>query len=120
MTDDASPIAYTALTAGTPVQTADGDQFGVVESVLAVSDLDVFDGITVRTDAGLRFCDADCVGAITTAYVRTTVSADQVQSLPEPEAAARAIGSIPTDDSGSSLGDRFGRLFGKGKWKQEK
>ena len=119
MTDDANPIAYTALTVGTPVQTADGDQFGVVESVLAISDLDVFDGITVRTDDGLRFCDADCVGTITTEYVRTTVSADQVQNLPEPEAAP-TYRVDPTDDSGSSLGDRFGRLFGKGKWKQDK
>ena len=119
MTDDASPIAYTALTAGTPVQAANGEQFGVVESVLAVSDLDVFDGITVQTDAGLRFCDADCVATITTAYVRTTIRADEVQDLPEPEAPP-TFRADPTKDSGSSLGDRLGRMFGKGKWKQQK
>ena len=51
--------------------------------------------------------------------MRTTVSADQVQHLPEPEAPP-PIGSIASDDTGSSLGDRFGRLFGKGKWKQQK
>ncbi len=119
MTDDASPIAYTALTPGTPMQTADGVQFGVVETVLAVTELDVFDGITVTTDLGLRFCDADTVVAITTAYVRTTLTAGDVATLPEP-AAAPAYGVDPTDDSGSSIGDRLGRLFGKGKWKQQK
>ncbi len=119
MTDDADPIAYTALTPGTPVQTAQGDQFGVVETVLAVSELDVFDGITVRTEEGLRFCDADTIGLITTAYVRTTVSADEVHHLPEPEAPP-SFTVDPTDDTGSSIGDRIGRMFGKGKWKQQK
>ena len=119
MTEDANPIAYTALTPGTPVQTAEGEQFGVVESVLAVSDLDVFDGITVRTDGGLRFCDADTVGTITTAYVRTTVTSAEVQNLPEPEAPP-TFRVDANDDTGSSLGDRIGRMFGKGKWKQDK
>src|SRR4051794_18095445 len=118
MTDDAHPIAYTALSPGTPMQTADGDQFGVVESVLAVSELDVFDGITVQTAAGLRFCDADTVQAITTAYVRPTLSADEIQHLPEP-AAPPTYRVDSGDDTGSSFGDRIGRLFGKGKLKRE-
>lgn len=118
MNEEPTPIAYTALTAGTPVQSAEGEQFGTVEAVLAVHDLDVFDGITVQTHEGLRFVDADRAGTITTAYVRTTLGAEEVRNLPEPEAAP-TYRADASDDSGSSIGDRLGRMFGRGKWKRE-
>ena len=52
MTVDPEPIAYTALQPGTPVQSSDGKQFGNVEAVLVVEELDVFDGIVVQTTGG--------------------------------------------------------------------
>lgn len=106
MTDEATPIAYTALTPGTPVQSADGVQFGTVEAVLAVEDLDVFDGITVRTDSGLRFVDADEAGSITTAYVRTTLTAEQAASLPAPAAAPTYRAACSAAGSGSNRSHR--------------
>lgn len=116
MSEQPTPIAYTALEQGTPVQTSDGTQFATVETVLDVPDLDVFDGIVVRTDEGVRFVDADHVGTITTAYVRSTLSAEEARSLPEPQAAP-TYGVDAHDDTGDSLTDRFGRMFGRGKWK---
>ena len=118
MTDDATPIAYTALQIGTPVQASDGQEFGTVEAVLVVEEVDVFDGIVVRTTDGSRFVDADSAGQLTTSYVRTSLSPDEVSKLPPPDDSP-VFGVDATDDTGSSIGDRFGRMFGRGKWKRE-
>lgn len=117
MSDESTPIAYTALQPGTPVQADDGSVFGTVEAVLDVPDVDVFDGIVVRADEGTRFVDADQVQSITTAYVRCSLSLDEARTLPEP-AAAPIYGVDAHDDTGGSLADRFGRMFGRGKWKR--
>jgi len=119
MTDEATPIAYTALQPGTPVQSADGQEFGTVEAVLVVEEVDVFDGIVVTTPTGIRFVDADHVGTITMDYVRTSLSAGEAASLPEPSAAS-VFETDAGDDAGNSISDRFGRMFGRGKWDQEK
>jgi phosphoribosylaminoimidazole-succinocarboxamide synthase len=118
MTADATPIAYTALQPGTPVQSADGQEFGTVEAVLVVDEVDVFDGIVVSTTDGSRFVDADSAGQLTTAYVRTTLSADEASRLPPPDDSP-VFGVDATADTGSSIGDRFGRMFGRGRWKRE-
>jgi hypothetical protein len=117
MTDD--PIAYTALLPGTPVQSSDGRQFGMVDTVLVVEEVDVFDGIVVATPEGTRFVDADHVEAIFTTYVRTTYSADEAAHLPLPDQSP-TYDVDATDDTGTSIADRFGRMFGRGKWKQER
>jgi hypothetical protein len=119
VTDEPTPIAYTALEPGTPVQSSDGQQFGTVVDVLVVEEVSVFDGIVVETSAGTRFVDADHVGTITTAYVRTTLSADEAAQLPEPDDNTPVFRADARDDTGSSLSDRFGRMFGRGKWKRE-
>ncbi|MEJ7635598.1 hypothetical protein [Aeromicrobium sp.] len=118
MTDEADPIAYTALQPGTPVQSSDGQPFGTVTAVLVVEEVSVFDGIVVETASGNRFVDADHVGTITTAYVRTTLSADEAADLPEPDDTA-IYRADARDDTGNSMADRFGRAFGRGKWKRE-
>lgn len=107
---DAHPIAYTALTPGTPVQTADGGSFATVQAVLVDEVVSVFDGIVVQTAEGTRFVDADHVGSIYTTHVRTTLSAEQAADLPLPEASTL----IPIKPPGS-LVDRVGRMFGRGK-----
>jgi hypothetical protein len=84
MTEDASPIAYTALQPGTPVQSSDGAQFATVEAVYQVEELDVFDGIVVTTADGVRFVDADQVESIFTTYVRTRLSTEEAANLPLP------------------------------------
>ncbi|MCW2749134.1 MAG: hypothetical protein JWR83_244 [Aeromicrobium sp.] len=118
MTDDATPLAYTALEIGTPVQASDGHEFGTVGAVLVVEEVDVFDGIVVITTEGPRFVDADSVGQLTTSYVRTTLSQEDAGKLPQPDDSP-VYRVDATDDAGTSLADRFGRMFGRGKWNRE-
>lgn len=114
------PIAYTALHRGTAVVSSDGQQFGTVEHVLAVDEVDVFDGIVVKTAQGARFVDAGQVGSIYPSRVETTLTAAQADQLPAPDQDAPAYDADADDDTGESLGDRFGRMFGRGKWKRER
>ena len=104
------PIAYTALRPGTPVQTSDGRPFATVREVLVDERVSVFDGIVVETAEGARFVDADQVGSIYTSHVLTTLSAEQAASLPQPEAS-----NLIEIKPGRSMGDRLGRMFGRGK-----
>ena len=79
------PISYMALEPGTPVLSTTGEQFGTVEHVLQVPELDLFDGLAVNTPHhGHRFVDRDQVVDITTAAVTTTIADDQVDALPAP------------------------------------
>lgn len=111
-----SAISYRAVSTGLPVVTHSGKQFGVVEHVLEVPELDVFDGIVVYTGTGLgalhlhdgrggeekaraemlrvgqrkgwlRFVDADQVEVITPGHVKCTFGDSGVASLPVPEGA---------------------------------
>ena len=104
------PLAYTALQPGTPVRTSDGHQFATVRAVLVDELVSVFDGIVVQTADGTRFVDADQVGSIWTTYVSTTLSAEQAAELPAPDG-SNVIDIKPT----TSMGDRLGRMFGRGK-----
>lgn len=119
MTDDADPIAYTALQPGTPVQASDGHEFGTVEAVLVVEEVDVFDGLVVATDQGTRFVDADLVASIFTSHVCTTLSMVEAADLPLPDQSP-VYEADASDDTGASLGDRLGRMFGRGTWKRER
>ncbi len=108
--DELFSISYRAVTLGLPVVTHSGRQFGVVEHVLEVPELDLFDGIVVYTGTGLaavhaksenraraemlrlgqmrgwlRFVDADQVAAITPGYVKCTFEMSQVADLPVPD-----------------------------------
>jgi hypothetical protein len=114
------PIAYTALQPGTPVRTSDGEEFGTVEHVLQVEEVDVFDGLVVQTEKGIRFVDADQVDHIHTEYVETRLSAAEVENLAQPDQQSPVYETNAGDDTGESLSDRFGRMFGRGRWKRER
>ena len=104
------PIAYTALQPGTPVQTVDGNEFATVAAVLVDEKVSVFDGIVVQTADGTRFVDADQVGSIFTTRVCTTLTAEQAADLPLP-----AGSSLVEIKPPRSMGERLGRMFGRGK-----
>ncbi|GAA4720743.1 hypothetical protein [Nocardioides conyzicola] len=104
------PIAYTALQPGTPVQTSDGHPFATVRSVLVDELVSVFDGIVVETADGTRFVDAPQIDSIWTSHVLTTLSAEQAANLPEPDGSSLVQIKPPR-----SVGDRIGRMFGRGK-----
>jgi len=111
MADEPDPIAYTALEPGTPVHTSEGHPFGTVRSVLVDDKVSVFDGIVVQTADGARFVDADQIGSIYAAYVRTTLSAEQAADLPPPDGSTLVDIKPPR-----SLVGRLARRFGRRKW----
>jgi hypothetical protein len=119
MSDQSDPVAYSALAKGTPVQSADGREFGTLEAVLEVDEVDVFDGLIVKTDQGHRFVDAEDVASIYASHVVTNLSAEQAAQLPAP-AQTPTYDADAEDDTGRSAADRFGRMFGRGKWKRER
>jgi hypothetical protein len=117
--DCGSPVSYFALDSGTAVYTASRERIGTVEQVLYVEAEDVFDGIVVQTQNGLRFVDADEVDQIYERCVITTLTPEQATSLPEPTSGPPVFKVDPAEATGPSLGDRLRRLFGKGGgWKK--
>jgi hypothetical protein len=145
---DLSTISYRAVGPGLPVVTHSGEQFGVVEHVLEVPELDLFDGIVVYTGTGLaavhpraggmseamaraemlrlgqrrgwlRFVDADQVAAITPGYVKCTFGKSQVALLPEPEAAPVFHVDMAREDRVQRHA-LYGHLFGRPHWKRQR
>jgi hypothetical protein len=108
-------VSYQGVTPGVPVLTRDGEQFGILEHVLEVPELDVFDGIVVWVGHGgavewriqrdlssghrsaarfleiisrsgdLRFVDADKVATITAGSIRCDLDRSDVGLLPRPQ-----------------------------------
>ena len=115
--DEGRPISYEALDVGTAVVSSTGTQFGTVEHVLQVPELDLFDGIAVTTKHGLRFVDRDQITDITTTAVHCSLSDDDVATLPAPHGTL-VLHPDTTHDEGPSLTARFGRLFGRQHWKE--
>jgi hypothetical protein len=115
---DGEPISYMALEPGAVVVTASGTEIGTVEHVLSVPELDVFDGLVVKTHRhDVRFVDRDQVTDITTTVVHTTVADDEVASLPAPSGPL-VLHPDTAHDEGPSLTARWGRLFGRERWKE--
>jgi hypothetical protein len=118
MDGDARRISYQALRKGVPVRALGGEEIGTVEHVLQVPELDVFDGIVLRTSDGLRFADADQVADITDQYVVLNLPAEEAERLGRPEA-PEVFGADPAEHAGGSLHDWFGRMFGRAHWKRD-
>ena len=114
--DEGRPISYEALAVGTPVVTSAGTEFGKVHHVLQVPELDLFDGISVKTRHGLRFVDRDQITNITTTVVRCAIADSEAASLPAP-VGPPVVEVDVAHDEGSSLTARLGRMFGRPHWK---
>jgi hypothetical protein len=115
--DEGRPVSYLALPVGAAVLSSSDTQFGTVEHVLQIPELDLFDGIVVKTKHGLRFVDRDQVSDITTTLVRCALSDEEVANLPAPKGAL-VLHPDTAHDEGSSLTARFGRLFNRERWKE--
>jgi hypothetical protein len=115
--DEGRPISYMALPVGTPVLSSSNAEFGTVEHVLQIPEEDLFDGIAVKTKHGLRFVDRDQITDITTTLVRSSLTDEEAANLPAPEGAL-VLHPDTARDEGPSLSARFGRLFGREKWKE--
>jgi len=114
--DEDRPISYEALAVGTPVVSTTGTEFGKVHHVLQVPELDLFDGISVKTSHGLRFVDRDQITEIRTSVVRCSVTDVEAASLPAPDGPP-ALALDLAHDAGPSLTARLGRLFGRPHWR---
>ena len=110
------PISYLALAVGTPVVSSSGTEFGTVHHVLQAPELDLFDGISVKTQHGLRFVDRDQITEITTTAVRCSLTDEEAAALPAPDAPPAVEADVGRDE-GPSLTARLGRLFGRTHWK---
>ena len=144
--EELSTMSYRAVTLGLPVVTHSGEQFGVVEHVLEVPELDLFDGIVVYTGTGLgamhpksekraryemlrvgqlrgwlKFVDADQVAAITPGYVKCTFEMAQVADLPLPNGPPVLHPDMAREDLATTAmhrpyGPYYGRWFGRPHW----
>jgi hypothetical protein len=115
--DDGRPVSYRGLPVGVAVVSSTDTQFGTVEHVLQIPELDIFDGIAVKTKHGLRFVDRDQIADITTTLVRCALTDEEAAALPAPEGTL-VLHPDTAHDEGPSLTARFGRLFGREHWKE--
>jgi hypothetical protein len=114
--DEGRPISYEALAVGTPVVTSEGTEFGRVHHVLQIPELDLFDGISVKTRHGLRFVDRDQIAEITATVVRCALTEQEATTLPPPTGPP-VVKLDVAHDEGHSLTARLGRFFGRPHWK---
>jgi len=115
--DDGRPISYRALEVGTAVVSSTESEFGTVEHVLQIPELDIFDGIAVKTKRGLRFVDRDQITDITTTRFQCALTDEEAAALPAPDGPPVLRPDLDRDE-GSSLTARFGRMFGREHWKE--
>jgi uncharacterized protein YrrD len=99
------PMAYMALSKGTPVYSSDEQEIGKVAHVLADEHEDVFDGIVIGEHIfgeEHRFADADDVQAIFEQGVVLKLDREACEQLPKPSANP----AVMRDDPAESRGDR--------------
>jgi hypothetical protein len=117
MADDV--ISYQAATRGTPVLAKSGKQIGHLLHVLQVPEVDVFDGLVVRTHHGLRFIDADQVQEITRSKIRCSLSDAQADNLPKPEGGTAAFHFDGIEEFTSAHTQQLGEIFRRPRWRRE-
>ena len=146
--EDEFLVSYEAVTPGVPVLTRDKEQFGILEHVLEVPQLDLFDGIVVWVGGGaftdreiqkelskghqaaarglehashsgsLRFVDADKIAAITAGYIRCDLDRSGVGLLAPPDGTPVYHVNM-LGETGPALHDRIGRMFRRPHWTRE-
>lgn len=87
MQDLGPPVAYSALTDGTPVYDRNGERVGVVEHVLADLDLDIFHGLIVHTKplpGRHLYADADQIAELRERGVVLAVDEGELQEPSAP------------------------------------
>jgi hypothetical protein len=136
-------MSYRAVGPGLPVVTHSDEQFGVVEHVLEVPELDLFDGVVVYTGTGLgalhsrdeqharhemlrigqlrgwlKFVDADQVEAITPGYVKCRFEMSGVADLPVPNGPPVLHPDMAREDRAATaaLHPWWGHWFGRPRW----
>ena len=117
--DGDDEVSYMALSRGTPVASSSGRQFGTVEHVLQVPELDLFDGIVVKVHKSHRFVDRDQIDKIRRSEVRTLLSDEEAANLPKPSGTPVEVPQGP-QDLGSGWNHPFARMFGREHWVEKR
>ena len=114
--DLGEPTSYLALSDGTPVYAAGGEEVGTVTHVLAAPEEDIFDGVVIDTrlgPGGHRFVDAPQVAEIHERGVLLAIDAGAVASLPEPSQNPGAVEAGPGETVPDHLHDKLKRAWEK-------
>lgn len=82
MRGEGTPIAYMALTKGTPVISVSGRRFGEVDKVVDDAAGSILHGIVVKTREGRRFVARNSIIRMTTTQVQCSISDEEVTALP--------------------------------------
>jgi hypothetical protein len=146
--EDEFAVSYRGVPLGVPVMTRDGEQFGVLEHVLEVPEVDVFEGIVVWVGHGgwmdrhvqhelakghrsaarhmgvistsnhLRFVEADKIAAITVGYIRCDLDREEAGRLQPPQGTSPVYYATAIDEA-RTVNNRYGQMFGRGYWRRE-
>jgi hypothetical protein len=116
--DTEPAVSHRAAVPGTPVLTQTGTEIGTLEHVLEVPEEDLFDGLVVATEWGLRFVDANQVELITVRHVRSRLDDAQAARLPPPHGTAVYRVSA-LDEIGDALDERLGQMFLRPHWTKD-
>jgi hypothetical protein len=98
--DEGQPVAYEMLDEGVPVYSTDGEQVGRVRSVLAAPEKDIFHGLLVETDRGIRFAEAAVIASLHERGVDLRLDTQAARNLPEPEHRAPVFTEDPARQQG--------------------
>ena len=108
------PTSYLELDDGVPVFSADGEQIGAVEHVLADANADNFDGLVIDTrtgPGGHRFADATQVEALYERGAILTLDTAACERLPKPSESPAVMAVDPDDTAPDDLGDKLRRAW---------
>jgi hypothetical protein len=114
MEDLGQPSSYLALKTGVPVYSSDGKELGAVEHVLAIPDIDMFDGLVLDTSVlpgGHRFVDAPEVAEVYEQGVVLSIDAAAAENLPEPSSNPGSIEVGPDDMAKGGRHDKLRRAW---------
>lgn len=107
-------VSWRALGPGADVFSADGRRVGAVQQLLAVPELDIFEGVVIDTrmgPGGLRYVDAGEIAGIHGGLIVLTVPAEGVHQLPRPAPAPAVLEQHAMDPMPSGLERRLARAW---------
>jgi hypothetical protein len=115
--DEGQPIAYPLLERNVPVISADGDEVGTVDHVVAAEQQDIFHGIVLRSSRlGRRFVPAEDIASLHERGVDLRIRTAAVAELPPPGGAAPEY----RDDPAQTKWEHWARRIAlKKDWKRQ-
>lgn len=116
---DGTPISYKAATRGIPVLSSSGTEIGTLQHVQHVEELDIFEGIVIGAQHGIRFVDADHITQITTTHIQTSLS-DEAAAQLSPPSGAPVYHVDALAGEGHDLHDVVSRIFGRAHWTRDR